>query len=466
VNEKPLVTLACNKINIIPGKKTEIKAVIKNTGDATESYSIAVDGIDPRWYTLSSASVSLSPGDTSELTLAIQPPLISSGEAERYIANLKVTSTKSPSIKTIVPIEMPVGSLLDFDLKLTPEKQKGRKGSYTVNITNKGDRLVTYDIEGKDPYNACRFQFKRQTVDIQPGETAKVSLSVKPKDRPFRGSVEAYKFKVVVTPHGSLPYQSKKVSGELTYKPILRTVPAFILVIAVIIIASTINGLSSIFSNLVEGGPPTSYTLMMNMYGYGTISGYGTYEEGDVAIIRAVASTKWEFVEWTGDIDTIDDPLSSRTSIVINGDYTITANFKQREITPHTVYNIVLYPQSPATLYYGQWVKINFDYTVEFNFMSESGTDVDILPDVHILARPFTNGALSPGYLVRGYNFLRPWDKKGECEFTINPHAADQVVVDQIRFQITNADKTIILHEFFVPAFYTFQHDPSLEYEY
>ena len=464
MTDKLLVTLPSNKIEIIPGKKSEIKAIINNASDLAESYSIAVDGIDPRWYTLSAASVSLSPGDTSELTLTIQPPLISSGEAERYTANLKVTSTRDSSITTTVSIEMPVGSLLDFDLQLTPKKQTGRKGSFTITITNKGDRPTTYAIEGKDPYNACRFQFKQQTIDAQPGETVNVSLSVEPKEKPFRGSVEAYKFKVVVTPHGSLPYQSKRASGELTYKPVLRTMPAFLLVVAVILIASAINGLSSMFSNLVEGGPSTSYTLTMNMDGYGTISGYGTYDEGTVASIRASADAKWEFVEWTGDIDTVSNYLSSGTTVLIDGDYMITANFSLRDITPHTVYNIVLNPQWPATLYYGEWIKINYDYIVEFNFLSDSGSDVAIVPDAHILARPFSNGALAPGYLVRGYNFLRPWDYEGESEFTINSQPG-QVVVDQIRFQIMNADKTQIFHEFFVPVIYTFQQDDSLEYE-
>ncbi len=464
MTDKLLVTLPSNKIEIIPGKKSEIKAIIKNASDVAESYSIAVDGIDPKWYTLSATSVSLSPGGTSELTLAFQPPLISSGEAERYTANLKVTSTRDSSITTTVPIEMPVGSLLDFNLDLTPKKQTNREGSFIVTITNKGDIPATYAIEGKDPYNACRFQFKQQNIEVQPGETVNVSLLVEPKDRPFRGSVEAYKFKVVVTPHGSLPYQSKWISGELTYKPVLRTMPVFLFVVAVILVASAINGLSSLFNNLVAGGPSTIYTLTMNMDGYGTLSGYGTYDEGTVASVRANADTKWEFVEWTGDIDTVSDRLSSRTTMVMDGDCMITAHFRLRDITPHTVYNIVLNTQWPATLYYGEWIKINFDYTVEFNFYSEAGLDVDIVPDAHILARPFSNGALSPGYLVRGYNFLRPWDKEGESEFTITSQPG-QVVVDQIRFQITNADKAIIFHEFFVPVIYTFQQDDSLEYE-
>jgi hypothetical protein len=240
--------------------------------------------------------------------------------------------------------------------------------------------------------------------------------------------------------------------------------PVFLFILAAILVASTINGLSSLFGEITEGAPPVSYTLTMNMDGYGTITGYGAYEEGEMAFVRATPDRKWEFVEWTGDTDNMNDRFRNSTTILVDADYHVTANFKLRDITPHTVSNIVLRPEWPATLYYGEWIKINFDYTVEYLHESESGSDVDIVPDAHILARPFSNGALSPGYLVRGYNFLRPWDHEGEAEFTITSQRG-RVVVDQIRFQITSADKTIIFHEFFVPVIYTFERDESLDLE-
>lgn len=458
MTDKLLVTLPSNKIEIIPGKKSEIKAIIKNASDFTESYSITLDGIDPRWYTLSAASVSLSPGDTSELTLTIKPPLISSGEAERYTANLKVTSTRDSSITTTVSIEMPVGSLLDFDLQLTPKKQKGRKGSFTATIINKGDRPATYAIEGKDPYNACRFHFKQQTIDAQPGETVKVSLSVEPKEKPFRGSVEAYKFKVVVTPHGSLPYQSKRASGELIYKPVLRTMPAFLLVVAVILIASAINGLSSLFSNLVEGGPSTSYTLTMNMDGKGTFSGAGIYEEGTVVFISVNPDPEWEFIEWIGDTDAIANRFSSNAQLVVNENYILTAHLKPKLIPPTTIANVVLSPQSPATLNYGEWVTINFKYLTNVDYPDPNQYDVFILP------RPLSNGSLTPGYLSGPSPIRAPWQSKGEGSFTINSQPGE-VIVDQIRFQILEAGNRNVMYEFFFPVNYTFWQDDSLKYE-
>jgi len=462
--DKIQITLSSDKLEISPGKRAEITATIKNTGDIDQSYSITIDDIDPRWYTLSVKDISLAPGEEKQITVTIKPPLISSGEAKRYKAKLKVISKADPSIAADVPIEMPVGSLLDFELNITPEKLKGKKGSYSVNITNIGKTSATYALEAKDPYNACNYRFSQQNIKVKPGESTKVTLIVNPKEKPFRGSVEIYRFKVVVTPHGGLPYQSNVVEAELIYKPVLKTMPVFLAILAIIIFASVFNGLYSMFNSIVEGGPETTYRLTLNMDGFGSITGYGEYTEGEMASIRARAAPKWEFVEWTGDIEAITNPLSSSTSILMDEDHIATANFRQKEITPHTVYNIVFYPESPATLYYGEWIDINFDYTVELDYRSEGSDDIDIVPDAHVIPRPFTNGDLSPGYLARGYNFLNPYDTHGESRFTIIPQNG-QVVVDQIRFQLLNADKSIILHEFFIPVVFTFIPDESIDLE-
>jgi hypothetical protein len=461
MSENPIITLSESTIEVIPGKTTEIQATIKNASGNFDSYAITVGGIDPGWYTLSFTNVSLSAGQSSKFTLTIKPPLISSGEAKSYKVHLRVTSTRDSSVQTTVIIEMPVGSSLNYDLLLTPAKPKRHQGSFTLNITNNGDKPVNYSIEGKDPLNACRFQIKQKSIHVNPGDTAQISLSVEPKDRPFRGNVEVYKFKIIVTPYGSLPYQSKNVSGELTYKPILKTIPTFLSIVSIIIVASTIGWISSIIGDSISG-PTTNYTLTMNMYGNGMLSGYGIHGGGTKVAIAAIPEAKWVFVEWTGDIETVANPRSIRTSIIMDGDYTVTANFKLREFTPYTIYNITFNPQWPALLNYGDWVTIKFDYTVEFWYLSDSGRAIDILPDVNVIARPFSNGSLAPGNVVLGSNFLHPTDKAGKMEFTINVPADQvdlgQVIVDQIRFQITNADKSIVIHEFFVPAKFNFQY--------
>jgi hypothetical protein len=52
-----------------------------------------------------------------------------------------------------------------------------------------------------------------------------------------------------------------------------------------------------------------------------------TYIDEAVVDLIAVASDGYCFVEWTGDVDTIDDVYAAVTNITMNGDYSITANF-------------------------------------------------------------------------------------------------------------------------------------------
>ena len=456
MTDKLIITLSGDKAEIYPGKKTEIKFSISNTGDVTESCSITLEGIDPGWYTLSAQSISLPPADKAELTLTVKPPLISSGEAEKYTAILKVTSERDSSITTTLPVEMRVGSLLEFELRLNPQKQKGRKGSFTVNITNKGDKAATYDLEGKDPYNACRYEFSQKSINLQAGESGRVSLSVIPKERPFRGSVRNYEFKVSVAPQGGLPYQSRRVTGELTYKPVLRTIPAFILIMTVIIVAGAINAFSSIDIDNTASLP--YYNLRINMDGKGTFSGAGTYRKGTVVSISVSYDSYWEFVEWTGDTDVLTNPFSNSNQIVVNGNYTLTARLEPLMFPPTSISNLVLNPQSPAIMNYGDWVKLDFEYITNVDYSAPNQDDV------FILARPMSNGSLTPGYLSESSPIQAPWQSEGKGAFTINPQHGE-VRVDQIRFQIINAGTDFVLYEFFFPVDYTFIQDFGLQDE-
>jgi len=52
-----------------------------------------------------------------------------------------------------------------------------------------------------------------------------------------------------------------------------------------------------------------------------------TYDCGTVVDLVATVDAYYGFVEWTGDVDTIADVYAASTTITMNGDYSITANF-------------------------------------------------------------------------------------------------------------------------------------------
>ncbi|MFC1927785.1 hypothetical protein ACFLW7_04325 [Chloroflexota bacterium] len=77
--------------------------------------------------------------------------------------------------------------------------------------------------------------------------------------------------------------------------------------------------------------PPGTYHLTISSAAGGLVTapGEGTfaYCESEVVNLVAEADACYEFVEWTGDVDTIADVDAASTSVAMDGDYFITASF-------------------------------------------------------------------------------------------------------------------------------------------
>ena len=72
-------------------------------------------------------------------------------------------------------------------------------------------------------------------------------------------------------------------------------------------------------------------TITSTAGGSVTTPGEGTfaYDEGEVVDLVATKDVGYRFVNWTGDIDTIANTNAIETTITMNGDYSITANFDE-----------------------------------------------------------------------------------------------------------------------------------------
>jgi len=92
----------------------------------------------------------------------------------------------------------------------------------------------------------------------------------------------------------------------------------------------TIMGDYSITANF-ELIPPGQFVLTTSSTAGGSVTtpGEGTspYDEGTVVDLVAVADECYDFVNWTGDVDTIADVYSASTNITMDADKNVTANF-------------------------------------------------------------------------------------------------------------------------------------------
>jgi uncharacterized repeat protein (TIGR02543 family) len=92
----------------------------------------------------------------------------------------------------------------------------------------------------------------------------------------------------------------------------------------------TMNGDYSITANFVK--QQYDLTTSSTEGGSVTMPGEGTYtyDKGELVNLVATPDAGYRFVNWTGDVGTIADVNAATTTITMNGDYSITANFVTR----------------------------------------------------------------------------------------------------------------------------------------
>jgi uncharacterized repeat protein (TIGR02543 family) len=81
-----------------------------------------------------------------------------------------------------------------------------------------------------------------------------------------------------------------------------------------------------------DGGGAVSYDLTIAATTGGSTTpaaGTDTYDEGEVVDLTATPDDGYVFVNWTGDVDTVADVNDATTTITMDDDYSITANFAE-----------------------------------------------------------------------------------------------------------------------------------------
>ncbi len=111
--------------------------------------------------------------------------------------------------------------------------------------------------------------------------------------------------------------------------------------------------------------------------------GTNTYDDGTVVALLAVPAGNFEFVNWSGDITTIANVNAAGTTITMDGDYSVTANFAviQRQLTSASgAGGVVTAPGDGATYTYddGAVVTLLAVSDGDFEFLNWTGDTATI----------------------------------------------------------------------------------------
>jgi hypothetical protein len=210
-------------------------------------------------------------------------------------------------------------------------------------------------------------------------------------------------------------------------------------------------------TNTMDLSATEIYTLSMNSTAGGSVTtpGEGTfnYTAGTVVDLVATPNVSYQFFEWTGDIGTIDDVDAATTTITMNGDYSITAEFEE---TSSVQYNLsinsteggLVTAPGEGTFNYtaGTVVDLLATPNAGYRFVNWTG-DVDTIADVYAAA---TNVTINGNYSITA-NFMDieagdvgiragDWIK---LQYTFTGWPAGQSYPEWLKFEFLSLNGTI-----------------------
>ena len=89
----------------------------------------------------------------------------------------------------------------------------------------------------------------------------------------------------------------------------------------------------ALIAGMVGCGGPYDLTIASTAGGSVITPGEGTFTYDEGTVVNLTAEADYHFVSWTGDVGTIADVNDATTTITMNSDYAITANFEEEAVT-------------------------------------------------------------------------------------------------------------------------------------
>lgn len=141
------------------GGTAAIKVVVTNGGNIVDAFDLVARELDPAWYTLSPASVSLFPQAQSTVLLRLHPPAGFQTPAGTYPFALVATSRDQPGDSSEVTITLRVAAVGELTAGIDPQRVAGRQGTYRLALINAGNTPREVVLRPMDPEERLTFSF-------------------------------------------------------------------------------------------------------------------------------------------------------------------------------------------------------------------------------------------------------------------------------------------------------------------
>ena len=212
-----VLSLSSTKLEVAPGESVETTITIRNQSKIVDQFGIRIQGLSPTWWTLSTSSVSLFPGDQGEAKLTIHPPKEAESKAGSYSFQVRAVSQANSEEMTEEEAYLVLRGFLVWDVEMSPTKVVGRSGTYRLTASNSGNTDITLIFEGKDAEEALDYTFSHNKVTVPAGESALITLKVNPKKKE-KGKLHNFQVLARLAEAKVSSKEAKTIDGQFEYQ--------------------------------------------------------------------------------------------------------------------------------------------------------------------------------------------------------------------------------------------------------
>jgi hypothetical protein len=233
--ERVAISLAPGQeyMELVPGQLMIVSATVANYGDAADTVRVTVEGLPVGWF-MPTQSLLLEPGGRAIVPLTISVPEVPASLAGEYAVTVRARSIERPAEVGLAYARWLVLPFAASRLELTPQRARGREQAiYTAHISNLGNAPATYTLHAEDDEQALSCSFAHPQIEVAPGETVDMPLTVHAQRRAF-GQPRRYDFLV----HASDEIAVQTVEGQFVQEGLfpIWTIPAAIALLLLVLL--------------------------------------------------------------------------------------------------------------------------------------------------------------------------------------------------------------------------------------
>jgi hypothetical protein len=213
--------LSTNEVVVAPGGEEQLRLLVRNLGDTTESFVVVPLGLCSGWTLIDPPNITLFAGEEQTLTITLRPPRSPGVAAGLTGLTLRVVPHGAPD--ETATVEAVVRVLAFSERRVTilqPVLRARRTAAYDVVVENLGNEQATCRLRLEDETGRLTGRCEPPSIGVEPGMNAAAQVKVRARRRRWRGGTTSLPFVVEATQEGK-PRAS--APGTLLQTPVLTT---------------------------------------------------------------------------------------------------------------------------------------------------------------------------------------------------------------------------------------------------